>query len=73
MGQPIDIADYDAVVSDIYEAALSPARWDVALTNLVGRFGRDHWDVAMLCGNGCTRPPVASSARAGCMRWRAPG
>ncbi|MBJ7439589.1 MAG: helix-turn-helix transcriptional regulator [Sphingopyxis sp.] len=48
MVRPINIADYDAVVSDIYEAALSPARWDVALTNLVGRFGRDHWDVAML-------------------------
>ncbi len=44
----ISLADYDAVVSDIYDAALSPAHWEVALTNLVSRFGRDRWDIAML-------------------------
>lgn len=44
----VDLADYDAVVSDIYDAALSPAHWEVALTNLVNRFGRDRWDIAML-------------------------
>ncbi len=49
MARPrIDLADYDAVVSDIYDAALSPAHWEVALTNLVSRFGRDRWDIAML-------------------------
>ena len=40
--------DFNAVVSDIYEASLSPAHWDLALTGLVNRFGRDRWDVAML-------------------------
>lgn len=44
----IDIADYDAVVSDIYDAAFSPVHWDVALTNMISRFGRDRWDTAML-------------------------
>ena len=44
----VSIADYDTVVSDIYDAALSPAHWEVALTNLVSRFGRDRWDIAML-------------------------
>lgn len=41
-------SDFNAVVSDIYEASLSPAHWDLALTGLVNRFGRDRWDVAML-------------------------
>lgn len=43
-----DLAAYDAVVSDIYDAALAPGHWDVALTHLVSRFGGDRWDVAML-------------------------
>lgn len=45
---PIDLAAYDAVVSDIYDAALAPGHWDLALTHLVSRFGGDRWDVAML-------------------------
>lgn len=48
MAPRIDIADYDAVVSEIYEAALNPARWELALTSLVNRFGGDRWDIAML-------------------------
>ena len=44
----MDLAAYDAVVSDIYDAALAPGHWDVALTHLVSRFGPDRWDVAML-------------------------
>ena len=48
MNARLDLADYDAVVSDIYDAALSPAHWDVTLTQLVGRFGKDRWDNAML-------------------------
>lgn len=48
MGAKLSLADYDAVVSDIYDAALSPSHWEVALTNLVNRFGRDRWDIAML-------------------------
>lgn len=48
MAAKLDIADYDAVVSDIYDAALSPQHWEVALTRLVNRFGQDRWDIAML-------------------------
>ena len=36
------------MVADIYEASLSPAHWDLALTGLVSRFGPPRWDVAML-------------------------
>jgi DNA-binding CsgD family transcriptional regulator len=53
----ISIADYDAVISDIYDAALSPAHWEVALTNLVSRFGQDRWDIAMLLWER-TAPPA---------------
>ncbi len=48
MGDLLDTADFSAVVSDIYEASLSPAHWDLALTGLVSRFGPPRWDVAML-------------------------
>jgi hypothetical protein len=44
----LSTADFSAVVSDIYEASLSPAHWDLALTGLVSRFGPARWDVAML-------------------------
>lgn len=44
----VETTDFNAVVSDIYEASLSPAHWDLALTGLVNRFGRARWDVAML-------------------------
>ncbi|MEQ1542832.1 MAG: hypothetical protein ABL926_11310 [Novosphingobium sp.] len=44
----LDTADFNAVVSDIYEASLSPSHWDTALTGLVSRFGTPRWDVAML-------------------------
>lgn len=42
------LAAYDAVISDVYEAALSPAHWDVALTSLISHFSPPRWDVAML-------------------------
>ena len=42
------LAAFDAVISDIYEAALSPAHWDVALTSLISHFSPPRWDVAML-------------------------
>ena len=48
MAAKIDLADFDAVVADIYDAALSPQHWEVALTGLVSRFGQDRWDIAML-------------------------
>ena len=42
------LAAYDHVVSEIYEAALVPANWDVALTSLVNLFAPRGWEVAML-------------------------
>ena len=44
----ISITAYDHVVSEIYEAALVPANWDVALTSLVNLFAPRGWEVAML-------------------------
>lgn len=42
------MADYDLVVSQIYDAALSPGLWEAALTQLVDRFAPTRWDNAML-------------------------
>lgn len=69
----IDTADFSAVVADIYEASLSPAHWDLALTGLVSRFGSPRWDVAMLVwervspggGRFLAAPGVHEMARAG--------
>lgn len=44
----MNLADFNSVVSDIYEAALSPGHWDMALTGLVNRFSPPETDVAML-------------------------
>ena len=44
----VSLCAYDQVVSEIYEAALVPANWDVALTSLVNLFGPREWEVAML-------------------------
>jgi DNA-binding CsgD family transcriptional regulator/PAS domain-containing protein len=48
MRNGITLAEYDSVVSGFYDAALSPAHWDVALGRLVSVFGQDRWDIAML-------------------------
>lgn len=44
----ISIAHYDHVVSEIYEAALVPTNWDVALTSLINLFAPREWEVALL-------------------------
>ena len=43
-----DLDKYDLVVSQIYEAALVPERWDVALTSMISLFGPRDWEVAMV-------------------------
>lgn len=48
MGEQKLLAAFDAVVSDVYEAALVPSHWDVALTSLISNFSPPRWDVAML-------------------------
>jgi hypothetical protein len=37
MGRQISIESFDRTVSDIYEAALDPSQWDVALASIVNR------------------------------------
>jgi DNA-binding CsgD family transcriptional regulator len=44
----LNLSDYDRVVSQIYEAALVPAHWDIALTSLINLFGPREWEVAMV-------------------------
>lgn len=40
---------FDQTLSDIYESALNPAHWDVAMTSLIHRpVSPPHWDVAFL-------------------------
>jgi hypothetical protein len=44
----LDVARYDRIVSQIYEAALVPAHWDIALTTLVDQFAPREWHVAFI-------------------------
>jgi DNA-binding CsgD family transcriptional regulator len=44
----LNIGDYDRVVSQIYEAALVPTQWDLALTTMINLFAPREWEVAMV-------------------------
>jgi DNA-binding CsgD family transcriptional regulator len=44
----LNLSDYDRVVSQIYDAALVPAQWDIALTSMISLFGPREWEVAMV-------------------------
>jgi PAS domain-containing protein len=44
----IELASYDAVIGEIYEAALVPARWPDALTRMISTFAPRDWEVAFL-------------------------
>ncbi len=44
----LNLHDYDRVVSQVYEAALVPAHWDIALTSLVDLFAPPAWHVAFV-------------------------
>jgi DNA-binding CsgD family transcriptional regulator len=44
----ISLSAYDRVVSEIYEAALVPARWESALTLMIATFAPREWEVAFL-------------------------
>jgi hypothetical protein len=44
----VNLVAYDGVVSEIYEAALVPSRWDNALGQLVATFSPRGWEVAFL-------------------------
>jgi DNA-binding CsgD family transcriptional regulator len=44
----LDLGHYDRVVSHIYEAALVPAHWDIALTSMMDLFAPREWHVAFI-------------------------
>lgn len=44
----LNLSNYDRVVSQIYEAALVPAHWDIALTTLIDLFAPREWHVAFV-------------------------
>jgi DNA-binding CsgD family transcriptional regulator/PAS domain-containing protein len=44
----LDLGHYDRVVSHIYEAALVPAHWDIALTAMMDLFGPRDWHVGFI-------------------------
>ncbi len=44
----LDVSAYDNVVSEIYEAALVPARWESAMTHMIAAFAPREWEVAFL-------------------------
>ncbi|MFN3515761.1 MAG: helix-turn-helix transcriptional regulator [Novosphingobium sp.] len=48
MGSTLTIDQFDQAVADIYEAALDPGHWDVAMGSIVNRPGPTGWDVAFL-------------------------
>jgi hypothetical protein len=44
----LELDNYDRVVSQIYEAALVPAHWDIALTSMIDFFAPREWHVAFV-------------------------
>jgi DNA-binding CsgD family transcriptional regulator len=44
----INLGHYDKVVSHIYEAALVPAHWDIALTTMMDSFAPREWHVGFI-------------------------
>lgn len=44
----LDLDHYDRVVSHIYEAALVPAHWDIALTTMMDLFAPREWHVGFI-------------------------
>ncbi|MGL5839494.1 MAG: helix-turn-helix transcriptional regulator [Sphingorhabdus sp.] len=44
----LSLGNYDRVVSHIYEAALVPNHWDIALTTLIDFFAPPEWHVAFV-------------------------
>lgn len=44
----VSLSAYDRVIHEIYEAALVPSHWDVALSHLISAFSPRGWEVAFL-------------------------
>ncbi len=48
MGRKLSLDDFDQTIADIYESALAPSHWEVALAGVVNRSAPPRWDVAFL-------------------------
>lgn len=48
MPGPLTIDLFDRTIADIYESALDPSHWDVALGGMINHTAPPHWDVAFL-------------------------
>ena len=58
LSKAVDADQLSALIGDIYECALEPARWSDTLTRFVSVFGPPDWDVAALMWEGMNRPSV---------------
>lgn len=52
----VSLVAYDRVITQIYEAALVPAQWDRALTQMITEFAPRNWEVAFLMWERHTPP-----------------
>lgn len=48
MPGPLTLDLFDQTIADIYQSALEPAHWDVALGGMINHTAPPHWDVAFL-------------------------
>jgi DNA-binding CsgD family transcriptional regulator/PAS domain-containing protein len=48
MPRPLTLDLFDQTIADIYESALDPSHWDVALGGMINHTAPAHWDVAFL-------------------------
>lgn len=48
MSKQLTLDQFDQTVADIYEAALDPSHWDVAMAGIVNRTAPPRWDIAFL-------------------------
>lgn len=48
MAVPLTLDLFDRTVADIYEAALDPSHWDVAMAGIINRTAPPRWDIAFL-------------------------
>jgi DNA-binding CsgD family transcriptional regulator len=48
MPRATTLEEFDQTIAEIYESAIDPSRWDVALAGIINRSAPPRWDVAML-------------------------
>lgn len=48
MGEKLDLDLFDRTVADIYEAAIDPGHWDIAMAGIINRTAPPRWDIAFL-------------------------